>query len=604
MSATEFTTIDRYEIINVLGRGGMGTVYLGRDPVIDRHVAIKVLEAGFDAVAHDRFAREARAAGRLHHANIVTIFDVGEHEGRPFIAMEHVPGRTLSALIQQGQLELGEKLRLMADACAGLAYAHRSGIIHLDIKPANLVRHENGVLKILDFGIARVLTRDITTTHQVLGTLRYMAPEQITGERMDRRTDVFALGCVLYELIAGEPAFKGTITEVLARATTPTPAPALSQLVPGIHPELARMTERAMALDPDARYDDLDVLRDELEGVCHEIAPATRTSRPPILQPRTGDTARAVEHERATPTPGTFRADRSTTLPQTSSSTPRAAVLAAGLMLIVAGGAWLFSDVMWNPFRSIDTLDRPSAPAASTPAPAVPEPRDEPSTPNTPVPRDGAPNRDTAVREPAAQRDRQDALQPRSEQQTRASAPSQSTSTPASTPQPPERRLPDAEEPPVTAAKPPAPAITGGLPPATPNVPAVTDDRAQAVEPPRIAPAPARPSPEDSIRATLRAYEAAYEGLDAAALRRIVPGFSAQQHAAIEKAFAGAVSYNVDLEVLSITVTGPTAIATCLVGNAFVPKIGSAQRNAPARTQFSLRQTSGDWVIEKIEGSR
>lgn len=122
MDENEFKTIDRYETIDLIGRGGMGSVYLARDPLIDRYVAVKVLDVALDSIAREPFTREARASGRLHHPNIVTIFDVGEHQGRPFIAMEYVPGQTLAALIRQGQLGLAEKLRLMADACVGLAH--------------------------------------------------------------------------------------------------------------------------------------------------------------------------------------------------------------------------------------------------------------------------------------------------------------------------------------------------------------------------------------------------------------------------------------------------------------------------------------------------
>ena len=276
MVENEFRTIDRYETIELLGRGGMGSVYLARDPSIDRYVAVKVLDAAFDATARQRFTREARASGRLHHPNIVTIFDVGEHQGRPFIAMEYVPGQTLAALIRQGRLGPAEKLRLVADACTGLAYAHRAGIIHLDVKPENLVRHDSGVLKILDFGIARVLARDSTHTRHVMGTLRYMAPEQATGQTIDLRSDVFALGCVLYEVIAGVPAFKGTMQELLSRVTKPLQVSPLSELVPGVHPELVRMTQRAMAADPDERYNDLEVLKRELDGLRRRLFPCRR----------------------------------------------------------------------------------------------------------------------------------------------------------------------------------------------------------------------------------------------------------------------------------------------------------------------------------------
>ena len=155
----------------------------------------------------------------------------------------------------------------------GTCDAHRASIIHLDVKPANFVRHDSGVLKILDFGIARVLATDTTRTEHVLGTMRYMAPEQASGQTIDRRTDVFALGCVLYEVIAGVPAFRGTYEELISRITRPLEASPLSDVVPGVDPELVRMTRRAMANDPDERYDDLEVLKREIDGVLRKLYP-------------------------------------------------------------------------------------------------------------------------------------------------------------------------------------------------------------------------------------------------------------------------------------------------------------------------------------------
>ena len=238
--------IGRFETVKLLGRGGMGEVYLARDPLIDRLVAVKLLSAAFDAVARDRFTREARAAGRLAHEHIVTIFDVGEHRGQPFIAMEYVPGETLGALIRQRPSPpRGELLRLIQDACTGLAFAHRSGVVHLDVKPENLIRREDGRLKILDFGLARVVAIDETHTRHSAGTLRYMSPEQLNGGLVDHRSDVFGLGCVLYEALTGQPAFGSTWPDVLARLNggwVPKPSALVAQ-----PPSVARTDDDAGA---------------------------------------------------------------------------------------------------------------------------------------------------------------------------------------------------------------------------------------------------------------------------------------------------------------------------------------------------------------------
>ena len=296
----ESARIGRYETVRLLGRGGMGAVYLARDPLIDRLVAVKVLPAGFDAAARQRFTREARAAGRLHHENIATIFDVGEHGDAPFIAMEYVPGDTLGALIRRpSHLDLTERLRLIEEACAGLAFAHHAGIVHLDVKPENLMRREDGRLKILDFGIARVTDADQTHTRHLLGTLRYMSPEQLRNGPVDARTDVFAVGCVLYEVISRTPAFTGSITEIVSRIEGRDLIP-LSQLVPGVHPELERMVSRALAHDPADRYQDLGTLGRELGNLRATIDAdsALVTRDMASLAPPRADTSRSARSER------------------------------------------------------------------------------------------------------------------------------------------------------------------------------------------------------------------------------------------------------------------------------------------------------------------
>src|SRR5688572_9010936 len=213
----KLTVIGRYQVVRFLGRGGMGDVYLARDPVLDRNLAIKLVGSELDdAAARKRLIREARAAGGLRHVNIVTIFDAGEHEGRSYIAMEYVPGETLRSIIRRRlELPLRRRLELIEGACAGLAHAHRAGVVHLDVKPDNLIVDDTGVVKVLDFGIARVLSNNAFATRHVVGTLRYMSPEQIAGEPLDHRSDVFSLGCSLYEMLSYLPAYSGSTREIV-----------------------------------------------------------------------------------------------------------------------------------------------------------------------------------------------------------------------------------------------------------------------------------------------------------------------------------------------------------------------------------------------------
>ncbi|HUE84785.1 MAG TPA: serine/threonine-protein kinase [Vicinamibacterales bacterium] len=259
-------TVGRYHIERLIAHGGMGSLYLARDPAIDRLVAIKLLKEGFDdAAARERFAREARSAGRLHHPNIVTVFDVGEHGDRPFIAMEYVPGETLAELIKRrAGLRLVERLAILEDLCAALHYAHAAGIVHRDIKPANVMLNASGVVKILDFGIARSGGLDLTRAGDTVGTLNYMSPEQLAGQEVDHRTDIYSVGALAYELVTYRMAFPGNIqTGVLLKILNADPPP-IAPLIPGIDPDIPAMIDRALAKDPEARYQDLESWRQDL----------------------------------------------------------------------------------------------------------------------------------------------------------------------------------------------------------------------------------------------------------------------------------------------------------------------------------------------------
>jgi serine/threonine protein kinase len=260
------TTIGRYKVVSRLGQGGLSTLYLAHDPAIDRMVAIKVMRGELeDSDLRARFAREARAAGSLRHPNIVTIFDVGEEAGSPYIAMEYIRGETLKAIIQRrAALSLPVKLKLLEELCDGLSYAHKAGLVHRDIKPANLMLDGDGAVKILDFGIVRTSSSGMTQTGVLVGTLAYMSPEQIAGKAIDHRSDIFSVGNVAYELISYKPAFPGTLQDgILGRVMHEAPAP-LAHAVPDLDPEIIAIVDRALEKDPANRYQDLRDMRHDL----------------------------------------------------------------------------------------------------------------------------------------------------------------------------------------------------------------------------------------------------------------------------------------------------------------------------------------------------
>jgi serine/threonine-protein kinase len=239
-------TIGRYEIVDELGQGAMGTVFRAHDPSMDRMVALKTILMGALLGSHgdefrQRFYREARAAGALAHPGIVPVFDVGEHEGQPYLVMEYVNGRTLADAMKKGErvsmdrvCEIGQQL---AEA---LGHAHRKGVVHRDIKPANILMTNAEAYgierpRITDFGVAKMTAGEITTTGQMLGTPAFMPPEQFTGAPIDGRTDLFSLGVILYWMATGEQPFPGeTMTTVSYKIvhTEPVPPARLNPLVP------------------------------------------------------------------------------------------------------------------------------------------------------------------------------------------------------------------------------------------------------------------------------------------------------------------------------------------------------------------------------------
>jgi len=250
-------TIGRYEVIERVGRGGMGVLYRGRDPILDREVAIKVMAGDFstDESARTRFYREARAAARLQHRNIVTIYEFAEDNGTPYIAMEFLRGQSLAQRMQASPpLTLVQKLDIVTQLLTGLHYAHEQGIVHRDVKPPNIWLLDDGTVKLLDFGIAKIAASTMTSAGSILGSAFYMAPEQISGREVDGRADIFASGVVLYELLSGHRPFEGDSPTVVMMKIVNENARPIGKFVPDLPPALATAVMRALNKEASRRF--------------------------------------------------------------------------------------------------------------------------------------------------------------------------------------------------------------------------------------------------------------------------------------------------------------------------------------------------------------
>ncbi len=285
-------SLGRYRIEKELGRGAMGRVFLAYDPEIDRRVAIKTIQIfaslpEADRVqARERFLREARSAGKLLHPGIVTIFDVGEAEGVPYLAMEFVEGETLDISCREDALlPVPVVVALVAAAADALAFAHQRGIIHRDIKPANLMRVGDRAVKIMDFGLAKSATTSMTHDGALLGTPNYMSPEQVRGDPLDGRTDLFSLGVVCYEMLTGVKPFGGdSISSVLYRIVHEPPKDASLRL-PRVAPPLTTFLERALAKNPEVRFPDASAFAAGLRRAGAAASAATVPTDSPAVRP-------------------------------------------------------------------------------------------------------------------------------------------------------------------------------------------------------------------------------------------------------------------------------------------------------------------------------
>jgi hypothetical protein len=332
--------IGKYEIVGKLGQGAMGEVFRAHDPVLNRDIAVKRISAGLDAdeMVRKRFQREAQSAALLTHPNIITVYELGFEGEQLFMAMELLDGLDLKQALSGKKMSLDEKLSVMEQICEGLAFAHSHEVVHRDLKPANVHLLPGGKVKIMDFGLARMSGSDMTSTGTVMGTPHYMSPEQVRGARADARSDVFAMGCVFYEMLTGRKPFDAeSMHAVLFQVLQEEPTPALD-LAPSLPPILGQVVDKALAKDPAERFQSAGAM-----------LAALRRGRQAAAAGRGHE--RAADLERTLAAPVTRHPGRTVTRlpePRSGSRPPVAAsggrrVWVIGLiaaLLAVAGGAW------------------------------------------------------------------------------------------------------------------------------------------------------------------------------------------------------------------------------------------------------------------------
>jgi eukaryotic-like serine/threonine-protein kinase len=297
----------RYRVLGRLGVGGMATVYLAEDSSLGRKVALKVMAERYaeDGEFVERFRREAQAAARLNHPNIIAVYDRGEADGRPYIAMEYLQGRTLKQVIQkEGPLSPERAIAVTMQVLAGLRYAHEHGVVHRDVKPHNVLVGDDGRIKVTDFGIAHAGDPQMTEVGSIVGTAQYLSPEQARGRSVGPQTDIYSLGVVLYEMLAGRVPFEGDSSVAIAMQHVSDEPPPLRSLAPLVPESLGMVVGHAMLKDPSQRYASADEFAADLDRVRRGLVPAAATALIAIPHDAT-EQVPAAEATRIAPRPET-----------------------------------------------------------------------------------------------------------------------------------------------------------------------------------------------------------------------------------------------------------------------------------------------------------
>jgi eukaryotic-like serine/threonine-protein kinase len=550
------TKIGRYQIVRLLGKGGMGDVYLARDPRIDRLVAVKVLKDSLNTEEYrKRFLREARAAGQLQHPNIVTVFDVHEVRGRLLIAMEYISGRSLAEIITRAEpLSLVRKLEIIEGICAGLAWAHAAKVVHRDIKPGNVMVDDTGQIKIVDFGIAKSVASEVTGRHAAIGTPAYMSPEQITQKPIDHRSDMFSTAVVAYELLTGRKPFDGNASEQVARLLSGR-VPPMNRLGEPIPWALEQAIVRGLAQSPEQRFADMSAMQRELLSVRRQLTEMASRAEPHADWGRTDETLLADG-----------------TSPARASARGLATPWVARSAIIVGVGglglaAWLTHT---RPVSSPSSATSHVSAEAKGPSLALP-PK---PTGARPLGERRSPQGSNADRSPARVDARIDPAPSEAPAGTGESIPPAASSLSAAA----------APDPPTSAPAPPA---------------------SSSLEAPSSAAKDTRLADDAEIQEALRNYQTAYESMSGASVKSIWPSISDDAARNVDRLSIDNHEHGVKL--LGITITRQSesqATVRCRMNRWLVPKGGRPRRGlAGVMLQITLQKADGHWLISEIRQS-
>jgi len=602
--------VGRYRLDDRLGEGGMGVVYRAWDTVLERVVALKLMigDTSVDPAARERFFREARSAAQLTHKNIVTVYDLGEHQGQPYLAMEFLDGEDLQRRLARAEkASVWRKIDIAIEICHGMEFAHAHGVIHRDLKPANIFITASGGVKILDFGLARFISSQLTRSNMLLGTINYMSPEQVRGERAEQQSDVFSIGVVLYELFGGRRAFEGdSAASTLYKILQEFPEP-LWKIDSGLPRELTTIIECALAKPRDERYPDVAGLRRDLEVLRHTSPHAGPTTPwPGAVVPSDVAPAPDIPSRRTPSSPPPVHPV--TSAPDLTAAPEGAARVAAAPAAREAGntrGFWIGAGlgglavallVVWMANRRAEPV---SAPTPTVPAETRSAPEPAPSVPSAPaaspetLPGAGPARGPASERRPEPRRDAATAAPSAARRPARGEIPIAPTVEtpaaplpPAAVPVQPTVANPSPQPPPASAAPAPQPE------PPSPSV----------VAPQPAAPAPAvEPPPLSRERANelLERYKAALEAKSLDQLKRIWPSLGGAAEAALRQEFQHASRIAVDISEPQVSASGTTARISFVRRYSLLTEDGQRLQST-SQAAMDVHRSGDAWLIDSL----